>query len=155
MAGLQRLRLLIRWGNAMGRQPFRMELDPNDGTFRRFEFSWKRWSTWWFVVSFLLYTAATILSQLPQKILSCRGDLPTIDKIAFAIIFNNCTLMALGPYVLIFYWKRLATAVKSVHNFDRIVRHIGSWPCATKRQTVIGITLSTITVRIETLSLPT
>ena len=41
MTGIERLQTCVRWGNALGFQPFRMELDPNTGKFRRFNFSWK------------------------------------------------------------------------------------------------------------------
>ena len=152
MAGLQRLRLLIRWGNAMGVQPFRMELDPNDGTFRRFEFSWKRWSTWWFVVCSLLHASATFFLQCLEKNPSMRRDLSNATKIAYWIIIFNYKLIALGPYLLLVFWKHLATVVRHVNNFDEMVCSASSWPCATKRHTLIGITISIITVRIETLS---
>ena len=41
MTGIEHWQTCVRWGNALGFQPFRMELDPNTGKFRRFNFSWK------------------------------------------------------------------------------------------------------------------
>ncbi len=150
MAGLERLRLLIQWGNVVGIQPFRMELGANTGSFQGFKFSWKHPWTCWFLFSCLLHTSCFIYLRFPSEYSPNQEDLSIITKIAYFTIQYNYFVLALGPYLLLFRWKNLATVVNNVRKFDQMVGPTGTQSCTTKRRIVIGITMTIVKVRIST-----
>ena len=150
MVGMERLRLLIRWGNALGVVPFRMELDPDTGTFRRFNFSWKHPATWWLVVSFFLlaFLSATSIGFFVTivKMLGTE-DIPTLVFVALASTMAVYSSYLILPYLLLSRWKDLAAAVKHVRKFDGIAGNVGKGPCQTRLRTLFGFACACVMVR--------
>ena len=142
MTDLERTRILVRWSNVIGVQPFRVELDADTGKFRRFNFSWRHPVTWWFVVSTVLMAVIAwfvfdIYVTLQSSIYETES--PTIAKVVYPILQLGSFLTIINPYMLIWRWKDLAEAVKWVHKFDRAVEDVGNLPCQTKRRILFGL----------------
>ena len=146
MAGLERLRSLILWANVVGVLPFRMDLDPVTGKFRRFTFSWKGPFVYWSVIMLTIQTSLTVYLQFQKGALDISSEVPLTQKITMIVMQYDFVLLSFVPYLLLYRWKNLEAAVKYAHKFDRMIDDEANRPCKTKRRIVIGITLSAANV---------
>lgn len=142
MAGLERLRILLLWTNVTGLLPFRMELDRDSGKFHGFLFSYRHPLTWWLVIWLTLQLAIFAVVHVNIMPILCQQELAPIVKNTFLVQHANSFVFCFSPDLILFRWKNLATAVKYVNKFDRIVGDSGNRPCQTKRRIGIGLVLA-------------
>ena len=143
MAGLERFRGLVLWGNVAGFLPFRMELDRDSGKFRRFTFSWRDPLVYWHIILFVLQTFLVVYLELTSKRTQYLASLNPNLQITYHVMRHYLTVLSYVPYLLLYRWKDLQTAVKYAIKFDRMMSDVTHKPCKMKRRIFIGVILLT------------
>ena len=145
MAGLERFRGLVLWGNVAGFLPFRMELDRDSGKFRRFTFSWRDPLVYWLITSFVLQTFLNVYFEFKLYIERNQflAPLNATLQITYHIMRHYLTVLSYVPYLLLYRWKDLQAATKYALKFDRMMSDVTHKPCKMKRRIFIGVILLT------------
>lgn len=153
MSPIEQLGPFVSFCQACGLMPYTMEYDSTTKKFVKFQFSFKHFTTWWFILIIVLPTVIPLSISSAQKVVikDLTANSPVTVSILFlTVLFGYFLQLLLSRWMMLFRYYRLKRAVSIARTTEKLLL-LENGHTAPKssvlRRFVIGFILIIITVR--------
>lgn len=124
MSPLEQLGPFVSFYQACGLIPYTIEYEPGTKRVARFNFSFKHFTTWWFIILFVLQQACmfSILRVQINMISDVTRDSPiTVSILMVTISFGFFFQILVCRWMMLFRYHRLQSALKAAQAAEKLL----------------------------------
>lgn len=124
MLPLEQLGLVVSFYQACGVIPYTMECDPETRKFTRFKFSFKHFTTWWFIILIVWQLACSFLIFAQEK--NFMSDVTSDSPVTVIILVVTLSFLFFSQN-LVFRWmmlfcnNRLQSALRKAQLVEKLI----------------------------------
>lgn len=124
MSPLEQLGPIVSFYQACGAIPYTMEYDSGTKKIIRFNFSFKNFTTWWFIVLIILqvFVLCTILNVQIKMLIDLTRDSPvTVSIVMFSISICFFSQILVFRWMMLFRYHRIRSALKAAQAAEELL----------------------------------